>query len=122
MEFLRSSPTLRAAGAEGAPAFLQNYDMGRPHLVQGCDVWLNTPRRPREASGTSGMKAAFNGVLNLSILDGWWDEATRTRASSWEKRRRALRRGDRKALSTFRSASAMFFDRDLRCAAALGDG
>jgi starch phosphorylase len=45
------------------------------HLVQGCDVWLNTPRRGMEASGTSGMKAALNGVLNCSILDGWWDEA-----------------------------------------------
>jgi starch phosphorylase len=44
-------------------------------MVQGVDVWLNTPRRPHEASGTSGMKAAFNGALNLSILDGWWDEA-----------------------------------------------
>jgi len=44
-------------------------------MVSGCDVWLNTPRRPREASGTSGMKAAMNGLLNLSILDGWWDEA-----------------------------------------------
>ena len=44
-------------------------------LVAGCDVWLNTPVRPHEASGTSGMKAAMNGVLNLSVLDGWWDEA-----------------------------------------------
>src|SRR4029077_3135869 len=44
-------------------------------LVQGVDVWLNTPRRPLEASGTSGMKAALNGVLNCSILDGWWAEA-----------------------------------------------
>ena len=44
------------------------------HLVQGVDVWLNTPRRPLEASGTSGMKAAINGVLNCSILDGWWVE------------------------------------------------
>jgi glycogen phosphorylase len=44
-------------------------------LVQGADVWLNTPRRPLEASGTSGMKAAANGVLNMSTLDGWWDEA-----------------------------------------------
>src|SRR4029077_3300085 len=43
-------------------------------LVQGVDVWLNTPRRPMEASGTSGMKAALNGVLNCSILDGWWAE------------------------------------------------
>jgi starch phosphorylase len=44
------------------------------YLVQGVDVWLNTPRRPNEASGTSGMKAAMNGVLNFSILDGWWRE------------------------------------------------
>ncbi len=56
--------------------FLENYNMHiARYLVQGADVWLNTPMRPREASGTSGMKAAANGVLNLSILDGWWDEA-----------------------------------------------
>ena len=55
--------------------FLEDYDMAvARYLVQGVDVWLNTPRRPREASGTSGMKAAANGGLNLSILDGWWDE------------------------------------------------
>jgi starch phosphorylase len=55
--------------------FLEDYDMGVARtLVQGCDVWLNTPRRPQEASGTSGMKAAMNGVLNLSVLDGWWQE------------------------------------------------
>lgn len=58
--------------------FLEDYDMTvARYLVQGCDVWLNTPLRPREASGTSGMKAAANGVLNLSIPDGWWDEAYR---------------------------------------------
>jgi starch phosphorylase len=45
------------------------------YLVQGVDVWMNTPRRPNEASGTSGMKAALNGVINFSILDGWWREA-----------------------------------------------
>jgi starch phosphorylase len=45
------------------------------YLVQGVDVWLNTPRRPMEASGTSGMKAAINGALNFSVLDGWWREA-----------------------------------------------
>jgi len=59
----------------GRIIFLENYDMrvGRM-LVQGVDVWLNNPRRPLEASGTSGQKAALNGVLNLSILDGWWPE------------------------------------------------
>lgn len=55
--------------------FIENYDVVvARYLVQGVDVWLNNPRRPLEASGTSGMKAAANGVLNLSILDGWWDE------------------------------------------------
>ena len=55
--------------------FIENYDMSvARYLVQGVDVWLNTPRRPYEASGTSGMKAAANGVLNCSILDGWWVE------------------------------------------------
>ncbi len=58
--------------------FVENYDINvARYLVQGCDVWLNTPRRGMEASGTSGMKAALNGVLNCSILDGWWDEAYR---------------------------------------------
>jgi len=55
--------------------FLEDYDINvARYLVQGADVWLNTPRRPQEASGTSGMKAAMNGVINLSILDGWWVE------------------------------------------------
>jgi starch phosphorylase len=55
--------------------FIEDYDMNvARYLVQGVDVWLNTPRRPHEASGTSGMKATANGALNLSILDGWWDE------------------------------------------------
>ena len=58
--------------------FLEDYDMAvARYLVQGVDVWLNTPLRLQEASGTSGMKATANGVLNLSILDGWWDEAYR---------------------------------------------
>ena len=56
--------------------FLPDYDIELARLmVQGSDVWLNTPRRPMEASGTSGMKAALNGALNVSELDGWWDEA-----------------------------------------------
>jgi starch phosphorylase len=55
--------------------FIEDYDMNVAHyLVQGADVWMNNPRRPAEASGTSGMKAAVNGVLNLSVLDGWWCE------------------------------------------------
>jgi glycogen phosphorylase len=55
--------------------FLEDYDLAvARYLVQGADVWLNTPLRPNEASGTSGMKAAANGALNLSTLDGWWDE------------------------------------------------
>jgi starch phosphorylase len=67
-----------ASEAKGASriVFIENYDINvARYLVQGCDVWLNTPRRGMEASGTSGMKAALNGVLNCSILDGWWDEA-----------------------------------------------
>lgn len=55
--------------------FIENYDMNvARYMVQGVDVWLNTPRRPLEASGTSGMKASANGALNLSVLDGWWCE------------------------------------------------
>ena len=60
----------------GRVVFVEDYDInvGR-HLVQGVDVWLNTPRRPLEASGTSGMKVVLNGGLNLSVPDGWWAEA-----------------------------------------------
>lgn len=58
-----------------AIVFLENYDMNiARHLIQGVDVWLNTPQRPKEASGTSGMKVIYNGGLNCSILDGWWAE------------------------------------------------
>jgi starch phosphorylase len=59
----------------GRVAFVEDYDMhSARYFKQGVDVWLNTPRRPREASGTSGMKASLNGIPNLSILDGWWME------------------------------------------------
>jgi len=61
---------------KGRLVFLENYDVEIARfLVQGSDVWMNTPRRPQEASGTSGMKATLNGSLHLSELDGWWDEA-----------------------------------------------
>jgi starch phosphorylase len=66
---------VKKADNGGRLVFLEDYDMNLAHyLLQGVDVWLNTPRRPSEASGTSGMKAAMNGVLNFSVLDGWWRE------------------------------------------------
>jgi glycogen phosphorylase len=66
----------RDPGLAGRVVFLEDYDIDLARaIIPGCDVWLNTPRRPHEASGTSGMKAAVNGVLNLSVLDGWWAEA-----------------------------------------------
>ena len=52
-------------------------------LIAGSDVWLNTPQRPREASGTSGMKGVFNGVLNLSVMDGWWIEGCIEGVTGW---------------------------------------
>ena len=65
----------RSAQLRGRVFILEDYDMRIARfLVQGVDVWLNNPRRPLEASGTSGMKAAVNGVVNVSVLDGWWDE------------------------------------------------
>jgi starch phosphorylase len=67
---------LRLPAASAKVIFLSDYDMNlTEHLVQGVDVWLNTPRRPWEACGTSGMKVLVNGGLNLSELDGWWAEA-----------------------------------------------
>jgi starch phosphorylase len=60
----------------GKIVFVEDYDMNTArHLIQGVDVWLNNPRRPLEASGTSGQKVVLNGGLNLSVLDGWWAEA-----------------------------------------------
>jgi starch phosphorylase len=68
-----------------AVVFLENYEMRLGALLtRGCDIWLNNPRRPREASGTSGMKAAANGVLNVSILDGWWDEGCQHGVNGWQ--------------------------------------
>jgi len=68
--------TVKRAETGGRLVFVEDYDMNLArYLVQGVDVWLNTPRRPLEASGTSGMKAGLNGALNFSILDGWWRES-----------------------------------------------
>jgi starch phosphorylase len=65
--------------------FLENYDMTiGAWLTRGSDVWLNNPRRPKEASGTSGMKASMNGVLNFSVLDGWWPEACKHGENGWQ--------------------------------------
>jgi starch phosphorylase len=69
----------------GRVVFLENYDMTLGALLtRGADVWLNNPRRPLEASGTSGMKAAMNGVPNLSILDGWWPEGCEHGVTGWK--------------------------------------
>jgi starch phosphorylase len=66
---------VKKAESGGRLVFLEDYDMNLArYLVQGVDIWMNTPRRPNEASGTSGQKAAMNGVLNFSVLDGWWRE------------------------------------------------
>jgi len=75
-DLLQEVVELSRGAARGRVVFLEGYDMDLARtLIPGCDVWLNTPLRPYEASGTSGMKAAVNGVLNLSVLDGWWAEA-----------------------------------------------
>ncbi|HNM38400.1 MAG TPA: alpha-glucan family phosphorylase, partial [Anaerolineales bacterium] len=68
--------TVKKAETGGRIVFIEDYEMNLArYLVQGVDVWMNTPRRPYEASGTSGMKAAINGVPNFSVMDGWWCEA-----------------------------------------------
>jgi starch phosphorylase len=67
---------VQGRGAGERTVYLDDYDLSSAaELVRGCDVWVNLPRPPLEASGTSGMKSAMNGGLNLSVLDGWWDEA-----------------------------------------------
>jgi glycogen phosphorylase len=86
--------------------FMPDYDIGIARtMYHGCDVWLNTPRRPMEACGTSGMKAALNGVLNCSILDGWWDEMSDGENGfdipSFEDDHDEARRDQREANATF---------------------
>jgi glycogen phosphorylase len=77
-EVIRRLVVLTKGEFQGKLVFLEDYDIeiGRA-MVQGCDVWLNTPRRPQEASGTSGQKVPINGGVNVSILDGWWAEGFR---------------------------------------------
>jgi starch phosphorylase len=75
-EYIKQLAVLARGELAGRIVFLEDYDIDMARmLVQGVDVWLNTPRKPLEASGTSGQKAAINGALNLSIADGWWAEA-----------------------------------------------
>ncbi len=77
-EVVRRLFALTHGELKGKLVFLEDYDIEVARaLVQGCDVWLNTPRRPQEASGTSGQKVPVNGGINLSILDGWWAEGYR---------------------------------------------
>jgi starch phosphorylase len=101
--------------------FLPDYDMAMAHyLVQGCDVWLNNPLRPLEACGTSGMKAALNGGLNVSVRDGWWDEWY-DGANGWEIPTAdgvpdPARRDHLEAAALYdlleRSVAPLFYDRD----------
>ena len=102
-------------------AFLEDYDLATATwLVAGCDVWVNLPRPPNEASGTSGMKVALNGGLNLSVLDGWWAEAY-DGTNGWAidgavdaRRGRAGRPPRRRALPTCSSPRScrLFYERD----------
>ena len=101
--------------------FLPDYDMGvARRMYHGCDVWLNTPRRPMEACGTSGMKAALNGGLNCSILDGWWDECydgtNGWAIASADDDPDLTRRDQREAVSLFglleREIVPLFYQRD----------
>ncbi|MGI9645917.1 MAG: alpha-glucan family phosphorylase, partial [Ilumatobacteraceae bacterium] len=100
--------------------FIPDYQIGIARtMYHGCDIWLNTPRRPMEACGTSGMKAALNGVLNCSIRDGWWDEMS-TGENGWDIPSfdgdlDLARRDRREATATFdlleRSVVPLFYDR-----------
>jgi starch phosphorylase len=84
-EFIRAIVQYsRVPGLQGRIAFIQDYDIKvARHLVQGVDVWINNPRRPLEASGTSGIKASVNGAPNFSVLDGWWREGFIANSNGW---------------------------------------
>ncbi|MDZ7833409.1 MAG: alpha-glucan family phosphorylase [Desulfobacterales bacterium] len=89
--------------------YLENYDMYRAKLlVGGVDVWLNTPLRPMEASGTSGMKAALNGVINLSVLDGWWLEGHIEDFTGWRIGRRQRDEGEEPENSRKKDAADLY--------------
>jgi starch phosphorylase len=92
---------IRQLGGTIKMAYLPNHTMASAlELVSGCDIWLNTPQPPFEASGTSGMKAALNGVPNLSVLDGWWLEGHIEGVTGWAigNGESAPRRSDAEAL------------------------
>ena len=78
-----SAQPLAAGSRAASSSWRTTTSASARYLVQGVDVWLNNPRRPLEASGTSGMKAAMNGVVNCSVLDGWWDEGYETASNGW---------------------------------------
>lgn len=84
-EFIRQVVQMsKTPGLEGCIVFVEDYDLCiARHLVQGVDLWLNMPRRPLEASGTSGQKASLNGVPNFSVLDGWWREGYIENVNGW---------------------------------------
>ncbi len=97
----------RAVGITSRVAFLENYDLSvAAPIVGGCDVWLNVPRPPLEASGTSGMKSAANGGLNLSVLDGWWAEGWNGE-NGWEIDG-AAPEGEDEAMQDARHAHALY--------------
>ena len=110
----------RRSDVRGRFVFVPDYDMAIARtLYHGADVWLNNPRRPLEACGTSGMKAALNGALNCSILDGWWDEAydgmNGWAIDSAEEEPDIARRDEREAASLFglleQEIVPLFYDR-----------
>jgi glycogen phosphorylase len=110
----------REAGVQSSFVFMPDYDMAMARaMYHGADVWLNNPRRPLEACGTSGMKAALNGALNCSILDGWWDEAFDGQngwaIDSAEEEPDVARRDQREATSLFglleNDIVPLFYDR-----------
>jgi starch phosphorylase len=111
----------RSPAFRGRVVFLEDYEMGiARQMVAGVDVWLNNPQRPREASGTSGMKPALHGGLNLSILDGWWPEACNGR-NGWAVGRgedhNGTKTADRRDAAHLyrlldREVVPMFYDRD----------